>query len=69
MRKIYLVSNIVFFPFEDNSGKNVRYVKGSISGDLFLNNIWSEQEILNEYPDAKICKNLHEVIKTWGNKV
>lgn len=66
--KIFTVGNLVFYPFENNDWSKTKYVKGSISGDLFLNNIYSEQEIRDEYTDVKECKNLHEVVKLWGNR-
>ena len=66
--KIYMIYNCVYFPFENSSMKNTKYVAGSISGELFLNDIYSEQEILDKYPDIKAYSNLHEVCKAWGNR-
>ena len=64
----YLIGNIVFHKFSNDNFDNIKYIKGSISGQLFLNDIYTEKEILSEFPDAKPCKDLHEICKTWGKK-
>lgn len=66
--KKYLIGNIVFYPFQNNNLSNTKYVKGSISGELFLNDIYSKEELLKEFPNAKPCDNLHDVCKTWGSR-
>lgn len=64
--KLYLIYNRVFFPFENSDMKNTKYVSGSISGELFLNDIYSEQELLEKYPEIKSYPNLYELYKALG---
>ena len=64
-----MIHNTVLFPFENNDGTNVKYVHGSISGELFLNDILSETEILAKYPNIKHYPNMHEICKAWGNRM
>lgn len=65
---LFLVENIVFYPFTDNEGTKTKYVKGSISGLIFFNDIYTKQEIIDEFPDAKSYPHLHALCKAWGNK-
>jgi len=69
MRTLFLIHNAVFYPFS-TANNTTKYVKGSISGDLSLNDIYTELEIRDNYEDnpnfheAKDLKNLLHIYNT-----
>ena len=67
--KIFFIGNCIYLPFDNSDMKNTKYVSGSITGDLFLNDIYSEQEIRDRHPEIKTANNLHDLCKQWGNRM
>lgn len=63
--KIYLYGSIVFYPFVNHNWRNNKWVKGHISGELTLDDIFTEQEILERYPKAEAFKNLKELMASY----
>lgn len=51
---IYAIANIIFLPISpEGLGKPKLWMKSCYSGELFTNDLWTEQEILDKYPDIK----------------
>jgi hypothetical protein len=68
MITLFLIHNAVFYPFETHNN-TTKYIKGSISGDLFLNDIYTEQEIRNKYEgniNFHEAKNLKDLIHIYN---
>lgn len=70
--KKYFIYNTVYLPINMPSPYDgeQKYVGASINGTIFLNDIYSESELLKKYkdnPDFKECTSLHDICKKWGN--
>lgn len=66
MKKI-LIGNCVYLPIIDTN----KYVASSISGEVYLNEIYTLQEIEDKWKgrDLKYVDNLHELTKAWGTRL
>jgi hypothetical protein len=70
MRTLFLIHNAVFYPFE-TSKNTTKYVKGSISGDIFLNHVYTELEIRGEYegnPNLHEAKDLKDLLHIYNTR-
>jgi len=66
MKKI-LIGNCVYLPIIDTN----KYVASSISGDVYLNEIYTLEEIQDKWKDWSglvYVDNLHELTKAWGTR-
>lgn len=64
---IYIVGNIFFIQIGESFSTDVppKYLQAGSTG-IFTCNIWTEEEILAKYPNAKPCKNLQNIGKVWN---
>lgn len=71
--KIFLIANCIYLPIETVSGAcKQKYIAGSITGNLFPEQIFTEEEIIEEhkgstYPLVTV-ENLHELTEKWGKR-
>jgi len=68
--KLLLIANCIYLPF---NLPNSKYVSGSISGNIFLNEIYTIEEIKEKHKDSNYplieCDDLHDLCKKWGTKL
>jgi len=67
MKKI-LIANLVYLPIVNTN----KYVAGDISGNIYLNEIYTLDEIRDKHKTStnKLHEldNLHELTKAWGTR-
>lgn len=62
----YVIGNIFFISIGESFNPEIpkKYLKASSSG-IYSIAIYTEQEILEKYPDAKPCKDLQSIGDVW----
>lgn len=70
MRKIYSIGNVLYLPIMslDNTVQQ-KWIGASISGEIFINQIYTQNEIYAKFPDIRNYDDLHDVIAAWGTKI
>lgn len=65
---VYIIGNIFFIKIGDTFQPDVpnKYMKASNNG-VYCVDIWTEEEIIQKYPDAKPCKNLQSIGEVWNS--
>jgi hypothetical protein len=65
--KSYLIGNCIYLPFTNSNGKNTKYVAGSVSGCLFLNDIYTEEELKAKWGnELKEFDSLTDIKEVWN---
>lgn len=68
MNTLLIIGNIVFIPIDsDNRNIEQKYIKASIGGSIYTNDIYSLTEVRKEWPDVKACKDFLSIKEVWGS--
>lgn len=65
--KTFVIGNVIYLPIEDSN----KYIKGSINGTLFINEIYTEEEIREKHSTSSFelieSKSLDILVDKWRN--
>jgi hypothetical protein len=68
----HLIHNTVYLPIDTNrDGIEQKYVACDISGNIYMDQIYSKSELLTMYKDNPkfySCNNLVDITKTWSTR-
>lgn len=68
MAKTFVIGNRIYLPISDSLNKT-KYISGDMNGNIFMNEIFTEEEILENHSDSSFtlhtCKGLVGIVETW----
>lgn len=66
---MYIFSNLIWIAYGENTlNTSQKYFQCSNHSGIYSTNIWTNQEILDTYPNAKPVHSMSEFSKVWETR-